>query len=375
MTDNSNKEISGNEHEHDEEYEEENEEKEDEEESGKNNNIPAKYIGIGILEYLWKNNNDSEKYIISGLDIASRPGLNINNMENRTNLISTFMSKKDFLLFDKNGEYIDNFSPLELFKYLTENILAKNILLDNFKIRNKDGKHFFPAGKYYIYLMKNIPLIIQKLKEPYFMGINNIYEFNNNLNNRFIFPGLSNFNLNNANINYNPNIPNLPNLYNSNINNLNNNFNTINFGNNGYNMINSNNNNFGRFNVGFDINNNNNIFNNNNNYINNNFGNINNKNNNFNINNNNNFTHNNNESININNNNNMIKSNKNLKLDNLNLSYDDDKEDSKINNHNIDNSNKNNNNIFYNNNNNNNNNSNDNNNNNNNPNDQNNNYR
>ena len=168
MTDNSNKEISDNEH--DEEYEEENEEKEekeneDEEEPGKNNNIQAKDIGIGILEYLWKNNNYSKKYIISGLDLSSRPGLNINNMENRTNLISTFMSKKDFLLFDKNGEYIDNFSPLELFKYLTENILAKNILLDNFKIRNKDGKHFFPAGKYYIYLMKNIPLIIQKLKE------------------------------------------------------------------------------------------------------------------------------------------------------------------------------------------------------------------
>ena len=146
---------------------------------------------------------------------------NINNSENRANLKSAFMSKKDFLLFDKNGEYIDNFSPLELLKYLAENILAKYILLDIFKIRSKDGKLFFPAGKYYIYLMKNIPLIIHKLKEPYFMGFNNIYEFNNNLNHKFIFPGMNNFNLNNANINYNPNIPNLSNLYNSNIKNLN----------------------------------------------------------------------------------------------------------------------------------------------------------
>ena len=319
---------------HDEEYEDEEEENEEYNSKPINTMTTEENtvnFGKQLIDNIAISNSLDSGYVIgSGFNLEQNNNPNFNNSENIIKLIFNFMSIKGWSLFNKNGEYINNFTSLELFEYLTINILGNNILLDNFKITSEYGKKSFLAGNFYIYLMKIIPLIIHKKKEPYFRGCYNIYNINNNLNNEIIFPDMNNYNLNNTNnFNYNN-----QNLYNSNIENLINNFNPIEFGFIVNNIGNSNQNYFNQLNNNF-----------------NNFNNDNNKNN---------FKHNLdiNKDLIINNNNNnfnMIKSNNNLKLNNLNLSCDE-KEESKINNPNINNSNNSNNNIFYNNNNNNNNN-------------------
>ena len=59
-----------------------------------------------------------------------------NNSLIMQSLTSHFMDNRGWTLYDKDGQFINCFTSLEIFQYLTYNIIGNNINIKIFKILN-----------------------------------------------------------------------------------------------------------------------------------------------------------------------------------------------------------------------------------------------
>ena len=197
---------------------------------------------------LMSNSNDNCS-VVGGVSKDQQNTSLDNNSNTIYFLIEQFMNQRGWNLFDKDGNLIKSFTSLELFKHLTENILANNIQLNNFFILNniiKDNRYL--GGELYLSLMNIIPLILRK--QQYEFNLSLLLQMNNNGGTNLLNNNGINFNPNNFNNNYfnqyNSNNNNMfNNMFNNNINNFNNsninNYNLNNFNDSNNNMINLNN--------------------------------------------------------------------------------------------------------------------------------------
>ena len=129
--------------------------------------------------------------------------INLNNPQNQLLLQSTYdyMHNKGWIVFNKVGNQVNDFTSLELFKFLTENILSNNIKLDDYIISVNNMK--FSGGLIYMSLLNILPVVFdfmeQQIKQD---EINKRILGNNNFNNNVVGNNLfANTNNSNNNIN------------------------------------------------------------------------------------------------------------------------------------------------------------------------------
>ena len=228
-----------------EEYEEETEEKEDYE--NVSNSVVNNYFNFLSFNQL-PNSNDN--FSVFG---GATNGQQNTSLDNNYNMIyfltEQFMNDSGWNLFNKEGNLIKNFTSLELFKYLTENILANNIQLNDFFILNNKIDIRFLGGELYLLLIDIIPLVLKSRQQQYLNEFNIFFSLQmiNNGGTNLLNNNGYNFNINNSNNNLNNNMLNniSNNISNNNINNINNsninNYNMNNFNYDNNNMINLNN--------------------------------------------------------------------------------------------------------------------------------------
>lgn len=191
-----------------------------------NNNINNPNNNVNsYFQYLIQNSHSSYNFIGNiGGNVANSIISSLHNEEKKLyNLVSQYMSSKNWSIYDKDGHIkINSCNSLELFSYLTKNILKNNLKLNDCIIMdNNDNKNSFQGGKLYISLMKIMPLVFNELKiikQNYYNNIVNNNLGNNNINNFVIN---NNINLNNQNKDNNFYLNNnLNNDINSNVNNI-----------------------------------------------------------------------------------------------------------------------------------------------------------
>ena len=222
-----------------EEYEECEEEIEERERSEDNTNLFLNDLNFQF-QYLMPNFNNNPS-VIGGVLIGQQNTFSDNNSNTIYFLTEQFMNQRGWNLFDKDGNLIRSFTSLELFKHLTENILAYNIQLNNFVILNNIENTRYLGGELYLSIMNIIPLVLRKQQNEINQFL--LLQMNNNGGTNLLNNNGNNFNTNNFNNNYfNQNNLNNNNMFNNNINNINNsNINNYNLNNN--NEVNNNMNN------------------------------------------------------------------------------------------------------------------------------------
>ena len=143
---------------------------------------------------------------------------NINYLQQNNLLLQmtlTSMNIKGWIVFNKVGNKVGEFTSFELFKFLTENILANNIKLDEYIISSSNYNKFkCPGGSLYMQLLTTLQqafeinekkmlqeeMIKRNLTNNNFINnvgannINNLFVNNNNFNNNI---GLNNNKFNN----------------------------------------------------------------------------------------------------------------------------------------------------------------------------------
>jgi hypothetical protein len=154
---------------------------------------------------------------------------NINYLQQNNLLLQmtlSFMNNKGWIVFNNIGNKVGEFTSFELFKFLTENILANNIKLDDYIISaNNNNKFKCKGGTLYMQLLTTLQQAFE-IKEKQLLqeemikinlsnnnfinnvganNINNLFVNNNNFNSNI---GLNNNNFNN-NINLNKNSNNV----------------------------------------------------------------------------------------------------------------------------------------------------------------------
>ena len=211
-----------------------------------NQNINVNNILPNILQQQMNNNQFNQMNSMNPMNqtnnlfniLGNQNPLNISNQFNFNNinptlqndilfkLTYTFIGKKGWIVYSQDGNTVNNYTSLELFKFFTEKIVGNSVRLDDYVIGNNQNGERYRGGGLYLSMLNILPLAYQIMAEE-LNNQKNMYAkmMSNNLNNNV---GTGNFNLNNLNNNLN-------------LNNLNN-FNVNNFGNNNITDIPGNNN-------------------------------------------------------------------------------------------------------------------------------------
>ena len=154
------------------------------------------------------NNNGNNRFSFNPL----QNNFKLNIQDNFLKITLDCMDKKGWRIFSQDGNFINEFTSLELFQYLTETIVD-NIKLDNLYISNKNLKERMKGGIMYMKLLDTIPAAYQIMEDQLIKQIElkkNILYTTSNLNSNIgagnIFANNNlNFNLNNMNNNMNLN--------------------------------------------------------------------------------------------------------------------------------------------------------------------------
>ena len=154
------------------------------------------------------NNNGNNGFSFNPL----QNNYNLNLQDNILRLTLDCMDNKGWNIFSQDGNFINEFTSLELFQYLTEKIVG-NIKLDNLYISNKNLKERITGGLMYMKLLEALPSAYQIMENQIMKEMElkcNILGATNNLSSNIgagsIFSNNNlNFNLNNMNNNMNLN--------------------------------------------------------------------------------------------------------------------------------------------------------------------------
>ena len=198
---------------HDEEYE-------DEDNITNSNNNNNNTFSYNLIQNL-KQENSQDNTVIGGNPRKNSNILIDNNLLIIQSLTSQFMETQGWMLYDKDGQFIHSYTSLEIFHYLTENVIKNNIRLDEYVIVPIKSNNNYKGDNFYLLLMDAIPEVLKERKNQYLNGVRDSYLYpilwqnnyfgNNNLNN-----------INNFIPNFNQNILNMSNpINNTNNNNFN----------------------------------------------------------------------------------------------------------------------------------------------------------
>ena len=108
------------------------------------------------------------------------------------NILVCILSNYLWTIFDKDGNLISQFDALGLFEYLTNHVLANNLLLKHFSIRNEYGKIEASGEDIYPQLLNLFPYSFY-LKKQCISNLNDLNDIYNNVsNNQLNFIGNNN---------------------------------------------------------------------------------------------------------------------------------------------------------------------------------------
>ena len=144
-----------NDEENEEEYEEENEEE-----------IEEKKDDFHIST---NKNINNEEFLKSFYNPDSQLSFRIEGgaQTNIYNLTSQFMNIKGWKVVNKDGSLIKKLTSLELFQFLTEDIIGNNLSLNNYYIFSENNGNYCSGDKLYLSLMDNLSSIFKNQKENY----------------------------------------------------------------------------------------------------------------------------------------------------------------------------------------------------------------
>ncbi len=159
-----------NDEENEEEYEEENEEE-----------IEEKKDDFHIST----NKNINEEFLKSFYNPDSQLSFRIEGgaQTNIYNLTSQFMNIKGWKVVNKDGSLIKKLTSLELFQFLTEDIIGNNLSLNNYYIFSENNGNYCSGDKLYLSLMDNLSSIFKNQKEKLLNTNSNNIFYNKNFNN------------------------------------------------------------------------------------------------------------------------------------------------------------------------------------------------
>ena len=192
--------------------EEEEAEEQDEEENEESNEDDEKEDKKQEIENLIKNGinvgsyNDYINYLYPQQNNENENHLNIDGGQQNPSLddksstlykkIDNFMDDKGWILYNKDGIKITNFTSFDLFEYLTNNVVSKNIKLNNYYITPKDSDKIYKGGELYIKFLNIMPLVLDSRKKAFLNKFENksLFLTNNYNNNGYNFQNNDNFN-------------------------------------------------------------------------------------------------------------------------------------------------------------------------------------